>query len=143
MEKDIGKIKKNEATDVVVRIDDFGGKRGLTIREFVTGERYTGFTKSGTRIPSEAFLAFRELINSIDIADLQAEKAKEEKAGSSLRSEEKAEEKEQKTLEDKGKEAKPKRGRRKKVEEKASEEEGQESLETNEQKVEELEGKKE
>ena len=112
MEKDIGKIKKSETTDVVVRIDDFGGKTGLTIREFVTGDRYTGFTKSGTRIPAEAFLAFRELINSINIADLQAEKASETKV------EEKAE----------IKEAKPKRGRKKKVEEEASEE-GQESLE--------------
>ena len=33
MEKDIGKIKKNDITDIVVRIDDFGGKKGLTIRE--------------------------------------------------------------------------------------------------------------
>ena len=39
MEKDLGKIKKNETTDIVVRIDDFGGKKGLTIREFVKSER--------------------------------------------------------------------------------------------------------
>jgi hypothetical protein len=73
MEKDIGRIKKNETTDVVVRIDDFGGKVGLTIREFTTGDRYTGFTKSGTRIPAEKFLEFRELINKIDIKDLKSE----------------------------------------------------------------------
>jgi len=36
MEKDIGKIKKNENTDIIIRIDDFGGKLGLTIREHVT-----------------------------------------------------------------------------------------------------------
>ena len=100
MEKDIGKIKKSENTDIVVRIDDFGGKRGLTVREYVTSDRYTGFTKAGTRIPTEKFLEFRELINSIALADLQAEKAIEKKAGSSLCSEEKAEEKEQKTLEE-------------------------------------------
>ena len=72
MEKDIGKIKKNETTDVVVRIDDFGGKVGLTIREFVTGERYTGFTKAGTRIAAENFDEFKGLINSIDAAELKA-----------------------------------------------------------------------
>lgn len=71
MEKDIGKIKKNDATDIIVRIDDFGGKPGLTIREFTTSEKYTGFTKSGTRIPADAFKDFRALINLIDEADLQ------------------------------------------------------------------------
>ncbi len=70
MEKDIGKIKKNETTDVVVRIDDFGGRVGLTIREFVTGDRYTGFTKAGTRIAAENFDEFKALINSIDPAEL-------------------------------------------------------------------------
>lgn len=66
MEKDIGKIKKNDITDIVVRIDDFGGKPGLTIREFTTSDRYTGFTKSGTRISQESFKEFKNLINSID-----------------------------------------------------------------------------
>lgn len=72
MEKDIGKIKKNDITDIVVRIDDFGGKPGVTIREFTTSERYTGFTKSGTRISPEAFKEFKALINSIDEKELAA-----------------------------------------------------------------------
>jgi len=66
MEKDIDKIPKNQDTDIIIRIDDFGGKRGLTIREFVKSERYTGFTKAGTRIPAEHFKAFKAAINSID-----------------------------------------------------------------------------
>ncbi len=70
MEKDIDKIPKNPDTDIIIRIDDFGGKRGLTIREFVKGERYTGFTKAGTRIPADKFITFREAINSIDVNDL-------------------------------------------------------------------------
>ncbi len=79
MEKDIGKIKKNEMTDIVVRIDDYGGKTGVTIREFTTSERYTGFTKSGTRIPAEKFLEFRELINSVNLDDLKQETSEESK----------------------------------------------------------------
>ncbi|OIO41471.1 hypothetical protein AUJ10_00585 [Candidatus Pacearchaeota archaeon CG1_02_31_27] len=71
MEKDIGKIQKNENTEIVVRIDDFNDKIGVTIREFTTSDRYTGFTKSGTRIPAEKFLEFRELINKIDLNDLK------------------------------------------------------------------------
>jgi hypothetical protein len=78
MEKDIGKINKNSNTDIVVRIDDFGGKKGITIREFTTSERYTGFTKSGTRIPAEKFLEFRELVNSISLDDLKQEEVKSE-----------------------------------------------------------------
>lgn len=72
MEKDIGKIRKNETTDIVVRLDDFGGRVGLTIREYTNSDRYTGFTKSGTRIPAEYFAEFKELINSIDESEIQA-----------------------------------------------------------------------
>jgi len=72
MEKDIGKIKKNDTTDIVVRVDDFGGRVGVTVREFVNGDNYSGFTKAGTRIPADKFLEFRELVNSIDINDLNA-----------------------------------------------------------------------
>ncbi|MDO8528918.1 MAG: hypothetical protein Q7S06_03450 [Nanoarchaeota archaeon] len=72
MEKDIGKIPKNDTADIVIRIDDFGGRTGLTIREFVRSEKYTGFTKSGVRIPAEEFLKFREMINSIALGDLQS-----------------------------------------------------------------------
>ncbi len=75
MEKDIGKISKNEKTDIVVRVDDFGGNVGVTIREFVTGADggYSGFTKSGTRIPASEFGKFKELINSINEEDLVSE----------------------------------------------------------------------
>jgi hypothetical protein len=80
MEKDIGKIKKNDNTDIVIRIDDFGGRKGITIREYTTSDRYTGFTKSGTRIPASEFINFREAINSINIADLKEEEG-EKKSG--------------------------------------------------------------
>ncbi len=73
MEKDIDRIPKNNDIDIVIRIDDFGGKRGLTIREFIKGERYTGFTKAGTRIPADKFKLFKEAINSINELDLVEE----------------------------------------------------------------------
>jgi hypothetical protein len=77
MEKDIGKIKKNDNTDVIVRIDDFGGRVGLTIREFVTGDRYTGFTKAGVRISSENFPKFKEMIDSVKAEDMKEAKKEE------------------------------------------------------------------
>ena len=73
MEKDIDRIPKNQDTEIVIRIDDFGGKAGLTIREFVRSERYTGFTKAGTRIPADKFLEFRELVNKINLSELTSE----------------------------------------------------------------------
>ena len=73
MEKDIGKIKKNDQSDIIIRIDDFGGKRGLTIREFVTSDRYTGFTKAGVRIQSEDFSKFKEMINSVSEEEMKEE----------------------------------------------------------------------
>ena len=75
MEKDIDRIPKNAETDIVIRIDDFGGRPGLTIREFVKSERYTGFTKAGTRIPADQFDNFKQAINSINSEDF---KVKEE-----------------------------------------------------------------
>ncbi len=72
MEKEIGKIKKNNNTDIVLRIDDFGGKVGLTIREFSNSEGYKGFTKSGTRIPLESLEDFKKMISEIDIEELKS-----------------------------------------------------------------------
>ncbi|HNZ52474.1 MAG: hypothetical protein BWY36_00380 [Candidatus Diapherotrites archaeon ADurb.Bin253] len=73
MEKDIGRIKKNDSTDIIIRIDDFGGRKGLTIREYVTSDRYTGFTKAGIRIGSADFPKFKEMINSVSEEELAAE----------------------------------------------------------------------
>jgi len=76
MEKDIGSIKKNHETEILIRVDDFGGKPGVTIREFVKNQKYTGFTKAGTRISAENFALFRDLINVVDFNDLGVEEPK-------------------------------------------------------------------
>ena len=84
MEKDIGKINKNDITDILVRVDDFGGVKGVTVREFVTSERYTGFTKSGVRILASDFPKFKEMINAItdeDLAEVEENGAPEPDSG--------------------------------------------------------------
>lgn len=80
MEKDIDRIQKSADTDIVIRIDDFGGRRGLTIREFVKSEKYTGFTKSGLRIPADKFKIFKAAINSVDEEDFEEEAVNKEQA---------------------------------------------------------------
>lgn len=77
MEKDIGKISKNDTTDIVIRVDDFADRKGVTIREFITSERYTGFTKSGVKIAASDFKKFKEMINSITEEDLKEEPEEE------------------------------------------------------------------
>ncbi|MEM4325958.1 MAG: hypothetical protein QXU40_01505, partial [Candidatus Pacearchaeota archaeon] len=74
-----GMIKKNDHTEIIIRLDDFGGRRGLTIREFVNGPRYTGFTKSGLKIPFENLEEFKRIINSIKEDDLKEEDLIKEK----------------------------------------------------------------
>lgn len=71
MEKDIDRIQKSHDTEIVIRIDDFGGRPGLTIREFVKSDKYTGFTKAGLRIPADKFKIFKASINSVDEKDLE------------------------------------------------------------------------
>ncbi len=75
MEKDIGKINKGEfqgsVTEIVIGIREYNGKVGVDIREFVTGEKYTGPTKKGLRIPGGNFEEFKKLINSINPEDLK------------------------------------------------------------------------
>lgn len=78
MEKDIDRIPKNQETDIVIRIDDFGGRPGLTIREFVKSDRYTGFTKAGTRIPADQFKNFKAAINSIKEDDFEQQETAEQ-----------------------------------------------------------------
>jgi hypothetical protein len=64
MEKDIGKIRKNDTSEIVIRVDDFGGRKGLT------SDRYTGFTKAGVRILGADFESFKEMINSVTSEDM-------------------------------------------------------------------------
>ena len=78
MEKEIGKIMKRDDTDILLRIDDFADKRGFTIREFVTSEKYTGFTKSGVRILAKDWAKFKEMINSVEDEDMKEEVQPEE-----------------------------------------------------------------
>lgn len=78
MDKEIGRVKKNDTTDIVIKVDDFGGVPGVTIREFISSERYTGFTKAGTRITSDNFQKFKDMINSIELKEDDTESEQQE-----------------------------------------------------------------
>jgi hypothetical protein len=47
---------------------------GIDIREYVTSERYTGWSKNGIRVPVEKWQDFKEILDKVDTAD-NADKA--------------------------------------------------------------------
>jgi hypothetical protein len=66
MEKDVGKIDLTESTSIHVRLDEYENTKGVTIRKYITSERYTGFTKQGVRIPVDKWKEFRKLVDEVD-----------------------------------------------------------------------------
>jgi ABC-type Mn2+/Zn2+ transport system ATPase subunit len=66
---EIGRLRKNETTEVVVQKTEFHGSVGIDVREYVTSERYTGWSKNGIRIPLEKWQDFKEILDKVDIVD--------------------------------------------------------------------------
>ena len=59
---DIGRIQKGDNAAVVVRVDEYKGIAGLTIREHIETDSYTGFTKRGNRIALSDLDEFLKLV---------------------------------------------------------------------------------
>ena len=64
---ELGRIKKNETTEIVVQKTEFRGSLGIDIREYVTSQRYTGWSKNGIRIPIEKWKEFKDILDMVDI----------------------------------------------------------------------------
>jgi len=69
MEQEFGRIRKSETTELVVRRTEFRGSAGIDIREYVTSERYTGWSKNGIRVPVEQWRSFKEILEKIDVSE--------------------------------------------------------------------------
>ncbi len=63
---EIGRIRKNDTTEIVVQKTEFRGSVGIDIREYVTSERYTGWSKNGIRIPVEKWKDFKEILDKVE-----------------------------------------------------------------------------
>jgi hypothetical protein len=66
---EVGRIRKNETTEIVVQKTEFRGSVGIDIREYVTSERYTGWSKNGIRIPVEKWKDFKEILDKVESAE--------------------------------------------------------------------------
>lgn len=67
MDEEIGRIKKSETTELVVRMTEFRGTVGIDIREYVTSDRYTGWSKNGIRIPVTEWAHFKEVLEKVTV----------------------------------------------------------------------------
>lgn len=43
---ELGRLRKNDTTEIVVQKTEFRGSVGIDIREYVTSDRYTGWSKN-------------------------------------------------------------------------------------------------
>ncbi len=76
---EIGRLRKNDTTEIVVQKTEYRGAVGIDLREYVTSERYTGWSKNGIRIPVEQWPDFKAILDGVDLEE------KEKRAGGSDR----------------------------------------------------------
>lgn len=53
---------KSNSVDIVIKTEKAGKYAGLNVREFVTSNNYTGYTKKGVLIPLEQVKEFKKSI---------------------------------------------------------------------------------
>lgn len=70
MDEEIGRIKKNETTEIVVRRTEFRGSVGIDVREYVKTDRYTGWSKNGVRIPLDQWASFRSIVDKVKVEEV-------------------------------------------------------------------------
>jgi len=65
---EIGRIRKNDTTEIVVQKTEFKGSVGIDIREYVTSDRYTGWSKNGIRISVDKWKEFKAILDKVESA---------------------------------------------------------------------------
>lgn len=65
MDEEVGRIKKSDSTDIVVKVSEYRGLKGVDIREYVQSKKYTGFTKNGIRIPIDKWNEFADIVEKV------------------------------------------------------------------------------
>jgi hypothetical protein len=69
---EIGRIRKNDTTEIIVRKTEFKGSYGIDIREYVTSEKYTGWSKNGLRIPVDQWGTFKDILDKVSIDKVES-----------------------------------------------------------------------
>lgn len=67
LEGEVGRIKKTDSTSIIIRVSEFQGEKGVDVREYVETNKYTGYTKKGTRVPMDKWKEFKEVVNKVPV----------------------------------------------------------------------------
>jgi hypothetical protein len=65
---EIGRIRKNDTTEIVVQKTEYKGSVGIDIREYVTSDKYTGWSKNGIRISVDKWKEFKDILDKVESA---------------------------------------------------------------------------
>jgi hypothetical protein len=65
---EIGRLKKNDTTDIVIEKSDYKGSVGVNIREYIKSDKYTGWSNRGLRIPIDKWKELKEILDKVDSA---------------------------------------------------------------------------
>lgn len=65
---EIGRMRKNDTTEIVVQKTEYKGSVGIDIREYVTSDRYTGWSKNGIRISIDKWKEFKAILDKVESA---------------------------------------------------------------------------
>jgi hypothetical protein len=65
---EIGRVRKNETTEVRVENGEYKGSVGISAWGHVTFDRYTGWSKSGLRIPADKWTEFKAILDKVNRA---------------------------------------------------------------------------
>ena len=66
MDEELGRVKLNATTEIVVRIVEYKGEKRLDIRKYVTSARYTGWSPQGISIPLSNANEIKNILNKIE-----------------------------------------------------------------------------
>jgi len=65
MDKEIGRVKINKGTEIVVRITEYRGEKRIDIRKYITTQKYTGWSKQGISIPLSSWNDVHKLLEKV------------------------------------------------------------------------------
>ena len=79
---EIGRLRKNETTEIVVQKTEYRGAVGIDLREYVTSERYTGWSKNGIRIPVDQWPDFKAILDGVQLEENEKRASESDRSAS-------------------------------------------------------------
>ncbi len=61
--QELGRVKKDDQTDVIIRRGEYKGRSYVDIREYLTTDSYQGFTRKGVMMPADIYPELVQQLN--------------------------------------------------------------------------------